>query len=139
MKHSNRQEMEEYFDEEAVQGKNGRDEMEDDYEEERDSGLKKVPCCLFSLFIVVGSLFLVYYVFSQIKTPLMNEWDDNKGFFEKVPEYLDRLKADVKENKEAGHELIETSKKEKAKLDQAIETIDTVSGFFDSNASADSE
>lgn len=143
MRHSNREEQEFEYQEElqelrqakklrAMRGNNYDDDEEVKKQKPR---LIKLPCCFVMILVMALAVYIVYYVYGQIKDPLYKEWLRNKDTIMEVPQTLQHVGEEAKETFDDGKELfdqVEETKEQAAEVKQDIEnTVDYTKDYLE--------
>lgn len=138
MKHSNRQETEDKYRQELENKKleqrlySLRDNNYEAPEAEKRTKprLIKLPCCLVLLLITGLSVYLIYYVYIQIKDPVYKEWLKEKQTLQQLPEKIQETGEGLKNTIDEGRQFFEkaqdTAQQTKETYDQAKDTYNEI-------------
>jgi hypothetical protein len=123
MKHSNREELE---DSERFGGGTHVSEAVEDIDDDDVPGNRTtriVPCCFAVLVLLAGCIGLGYYVFSQVKDPLIGQWNEHRDTIQKAPGLLQEFKNDVMGGVKQGGELYDDVQEGKAKVEAVKDAV----------------
>lgn len=95
----------------------------DHSENKKSGGLIKIPCCLIVLIVMALAIVLIYYVYIQIRDPIISEWQKDKAALEQLPQKVEELKDHITEALGTGKIKIEEANYTLENIEQKIDSI----------------
>jgi predicted negative regulator of RcsB-dependent stress response len=135
MKHSNREEIEEHYQEQLEVERQARRDRAPRIDEPRD--IEEVPrrsfwrtgCCAIIILVMLAALGLIYYVYVNIH-------DEVEAELQKAPSKIENIKGEADAAIEEGQDIYQKAVETKEKIDEVKDKIDNLNEQVDSITNA---